>query len=120
MSFENIPTLTAGGTTVESRVGDFKVASFGLIRIFVPLIDINAAGGTLSTENLFRDFNVLSITNQQNFDGDGEDISNNTEDLELANRSSAFSHTYRCYHPSLSAPPFCSGPGLGPQQMRRV
>ena len=114
LSFEHIPTLTLGGTTIESRVPDFKAASYGVIRVFVPLADIDAAGGSLATVNRYRNLDLRSITNQSNFNGSGEDESNNTHALTLTNRGGAFSHTLRCYHPNLPAPSFCPGLWTGP------
>jgi len=90
LSFEHIPTLTLGGTTIASRVPDFKAASYGVIRVFVPLADIDAAGGSLATVNRYRNLDLRSITNQSNFNGSGEDQSNNTHALTLTNRGGAF------------------------------
>ena len=109
LSFEQVPTFVQSGLTVQSRVPDFKAAAFGVVRVFVPLSDITAAGGSLATTNLVRDLDITSITNQQNFNGGGEDESNNTHNLDLTSRAPSFSHTYRCYHPNAPRPPWCSG-----------
>ena len=109
LSFEHIPTFVQNGATVASRVPDLRPAAYGVVRVFVPLSDITAAGGELDTLNNYNSLNVTSISNQQNFNGDGEDESNNTESLNLINRGAAFSHTHRCYHPNLPAPPWCLG-----------
>ena len=109
LSFNHIPTYVQNGVTVASRVADFRPAAYGVVRVFVPLSDITAAGGELGTLNVYNNFNVTSISNQQNFNGTGEDESNNTESLNLINRGASFSHTHRCYHPNLPAPPWCLG-----------
>ena len=109
LSFDHIPTFVQNGSTVASRAPDVRPAAYGVVRVFVPLSDITAAGGELDTVNLYNNLNVTSITNQQNFNGNGEDESNNTHSLALINRGAAFSHTHRCYHPNLPAPPWCSG-----------
>ena len=109
LSFEHIPDFVQNGSTVTSRAPDLRVAAYGVIRVFVPLTDITAAGSTLDTLNRYHSLNVTSISNQQNFNGDNEDESNNTHALTLTNRDPSFSHTQRCYHTNLPAPPWCFG-----------
>lgn len=114
LSFEHVPSFNKNGQPLSSIVPDTRVAAFGLIRVFVPLSDITAAGGSLPTTNIFSNLSVNSITNQANFNGDGEDESNNTRSQTLQNNGGNFSHTYRCHQPNVAAPSWCSGNWTAP------
>jgi len=61
---DRVPTENAGGGVLPINA---SFLATGIIDIFVPATDINAAGGTLSTTNQFRDFDPVSISGQSNF-----------------------------------------------------
>lgn len=107
LSFNNVPTQNKIGT---SLTANYSYASYGIISIFVPLSDITAAGGSLAVENTYKDFNPVSITNQSNFNGEGEDLSDNTHAFTLQSQTGAFSHTKRCYVAGTNLPTNCVSP----------
>ncbi len=111
LSFSHIPTQTRLGNPLP---GDFKVASFGWVRVIVPMTDIVAAGGTLPTTNILSGFTPTSITNQANFNGAGEDTSNNSVSITIQSYPGSYSQSMRCYISGNPVPSWCTGPWYAP------
>ena len=106
-SFEYIPSENKLGT---SLAANYSYASYGIISLFVPLSDITDAGGALSVVNTYENFNPISISGQANFNGEGEDLSDNTHALTLQSQTGTFSHTKRCFVSGTTVPTNCVSP----------
>ncbi len=107
LSFSHIPTQRRTGNVL---LAEYSTASFGFVTIFVPASDISAAGGTLATLNTFSNFNPTSISGQANFNGVGEDISNNTYSYSVQSNAGSYSQSMRCRVAGDTIPPWCVGP----------
>lgn len=105
LSLEHYPTQNRNGSAIPA---DYKYASYGLVTVFVPLSDINDQGGSLVATNSFTNLNVTSISGQSNFNGAGEDITDNIVSQTLQNQGGSFSQTYRCFFPGTSPPSWCN------------
>lgn len=105
LSLIHFPTQLRSGTAISAS---HKYAAVGIVRVFVPYSDIEDAGGSLVTTNRFTNFAATSISGQQNFNGTGEDESDNVVSRTLQNRGGSFSHTFRCFLPGDTPPAWCN------------
>ena len=104
LSLNHSPTKRRNGGALP---GDRKHAAFGLVRVFLPYSDIEDEGGSLVTVNTFTNFSATSISGQSNFNGAGEDESDNVRSITLQNRGGSFSHTFRCFNAGETPPAWC-------------
>ena len=88
-SLTHTPTQRNGGAAISS---DRKIASFGFIRILVPVSDIDDAGGSLASVNTITDFDPVSISGASNLD---EDESDNTTARTLVAGKGSWSKLFR-------------------------
>ena len=105
LSLEHIPTQNRNGGALPAN---YKYAAFGIITIFVPYSDISSQGGSLSSTNTFSSLNVSSISGQSNFNGAGEDTTDNTVAQTIESSGGSYSLTYRCFFPGGTSPEWCS------------
>ena len=88
-SLTHVPTETRGGSSLSSDRG---IASFGTFYIYVPVSDITAAGGSISSVNTLSGFDPVSITGISNLD---EDLSDNTVARELVAQTGSWNKLFR-------------------------
>lgn len=105
LSLEHYPTQNRNGGSLPA---DYKFASFGLTTVFIPYSDIEDEGGSLVATNSYTNLNVLSVSGQSNFNGAGEDITDNVVSQTIENRGGSFSQTYRCFFPGTTPPAWCN------------
>ena len=60
-----------------------KIAAIGLMRVFVPLSDVQDAGGTLTTRNCITNFDPVGISGGANFGGARESETDNCREITL-------------------------------------
>jgi len=125
LSLSHFPTQTRGGTALP---GDRRVATFGTIRVFIPLTDFDIAPtpGQVRGTNSTYGFEPVSISGQLNFlgddqnaaddgiDGTAEDKEDNSHTTTFVEGRGAFSHLYRCAVAGGPRPPQCNAPGRPP------
>ena len=105
LSLEHYPTQNKNGGSLPAS---YKFASVGIITVFVPYSDIEDAGGSLVATNSFTNLNVTSISGQSNFNGAGEDLTDNIVSQTIQSRGGAFSHSLRCFYPGETPPAWCA------------
>ena len=105
LSMVHYPTQLRNGAAIPATR---RYASYGVITVFVPLSDIDAAGGTLVATNTFSGLDLTSISGQANYGGVGEITTDNTTSQTLQNRGGSFSHTHRCFLPGTPSPAWCN------------
>lgn len=105
LSLEHFPTQTRNGNALPAA---YKFASVGIITVFIPYSDISDAGGSLVSTNSFTNLNLTSISGQSNFNGAGEDLTDNIVSQTLQNRGGSFSESYRCFFPGTTPPAWCN------------
>ena len=88
----NVPTRTrTDGVIPVNR----NIAALGVIRVFVPLSDVVAAGGTLATTNCVTDFDPNGISGGSNFGGNTESEADNCRSLTLNAIAGNWDKNYR-------------------------
>jgi len=105
LSLEHYPTQNRNGGALPA---DYKYASVGVVRVFIPYSDIEDAGGSIVPTNSFINLNVTSISGQSNFNGAGEDMTDNVVSQTIESRGGSFSHTLRCFYPGETPPAWCT------------
>ncbi len=72
-----------------------SIAAIGVMRVFVPVTDVQNAGGTLPTKNCLKDFNPVGISGGANFGGAGESEADNCRNITLNAGSGSFGKNFR-------------------------
>lgn len=88
----NAPTRTRTGNAIPVNR---NIAALGVIRVFVPLSDVQAAGGTLLTTNCVTDFDPNGISGGSNFGGNTESELDNCRSITLRASAGNWDKNYR-------------------------
>jgi hypothetical protein len=72
-----------------------KIASIGVMRVFIPLSDVVDEGGTLTTTNCYDDFNPIGISDTKNFNGTEESELDNCYKITLYASKGSWRKDYR-------------------------
>lgn len=93
-TLEHYPTEYTNGNAIPA---DRIIASGGRVTVFVPISDVEAAGGDLETLNEFTNFDPDSISGQSNWGGGTEDTGDNTAVVTISTTGNAGWQTNKLY-----------------------
>ncbi|MEM7113811.1 MAG: GEVED domain-containing protein [Chloroflexota bacterium] len=93
-SLNHYPTEYTNGNAIPA---DRFIASGGRVNVFVPIEDVNDAGGNLEVLNEYTDFDPDSISGQSNWGSDDEDTGDNTAVVTIGITGAAGWQTNKLY-----------------------